>query len=197
MNQLTYQRLSNHRRQVNVLLGRQQRASEAVVDETKGLKTCKEQLTAVVGAQSIVQSIAQSLQQRAHDQIARVVSRCLAAVFEDPYEFQIRFDCKRGRTEARLLFVRDGLVLDDPLNEIGGGVVDVAALALRLTCILLSRPRLRRCVVLDEPFKCIRGVENRARTRQMLTQLSEELGFQVILSTDIKEFQLGTVVDFS
>jgi len=82
MNQLTDQRLSNHRRQVNVLLGRQQRASEAVVDETKGLKTCKEQLTAVVGAQSIVQSIAQSLQQRAHDQIARVVSRCLAAVFE-------------------------------------------------------------------------------------------------------------------
>ena len=105
------------------------------------------------------------------------------------------FDRKRGKTEAQLVFERDGVQLEDPLNEIGGGVVDVAALALRLSSILLSRPPMRRFLALDEPFKSIRGKENRARTRLMLQRLAEDLKLQILINTDIPEFQLGTVVE--
>ncbi len=119
----------------------------------------------------------------------------MSVVFDDPYEFRIRFDRKRGKTEARLEFVRDGKVRDDPLNEVGGGVVDVAALALRLACLMSFKPPKRRLLVLDEPFSYIRGVGNRKRVREMLVKLAEELKVQFVLSTDIPEFRLGKIID--
>ncbi len=148
-------------------------------------------------AQRIVQGIAQLIQQQIHSQISSVVTRCLNVVFaEDPYVFRIEFEQKRGKTEAKIVFERGGVVLDDPLNEVGGGVLDVASLALRLSSILLSRPPMRRLLVLDEPFSDIRGGEYRARTREMLLKLSQELGVQIIINTDIPEYAMGTVVEF-
>ena len=73
--------------------------------------------------------------------------------------------------------------------------VDVAALALRLACVVLARPPRRRLLVLDEPFRFVRGRENRARTRRMLTGLAGDLGFQIILCTDIPEYRLGMIVE--
>lgn len=174
---------------------RRKAAMSQVESEQVALTKSTDQLEATQEAQRIVQHIAQFLQQQAHDRIASVVTRCLNAVFDDPYEFRIRFDQKRGKTEARLTFLRNGMELDDPLNEVGGGVVDVASLALRLSCILLSRPPLRRLVVLDEPWKNIRGKANKARTRDMIVRLSKELGIQFIINTDILEYRLGTVVE--
>lgn len=148
-------------------------------------------------AQRILQAVAQAVQQEVHTRIACVVSRCLAAVFDDPYEFRIAFDQKRGRTEARLILERRGVEFDDPVNQVGGGVVDVAALALRLACLMLARPLARRLLVLDEPFKNVRGAAYKARVRDMLTGLAEELGVQFILNIDLDvypEFALGTVV---
>jgi hypothetical protein len=37
-----------------------------------------------------------------------VVTRCLKAVFEDKYTFEIEFVRKRGKTEANLWFVEGG-----------------------------------------------------------------------------------------
>jgi ABC-type Mn2+/Zn2+ transport system ATPase subunit len=161
----------------------------------KALKKTKQTETNIREAIEHVQIVCQVIQQKVHDQIAEVVSMCLQAVFEDPYEFRIRFDKKRGRTEAVLTFIRDGIELDDPLNEIGGGVIDVASLALRLAAILLSRPIKRRLVILDEPFSNIRGKGNKARTRKMLQNLAEKLDFQIIINTDIEAFRLGKIVE--
>ena len=150
-------------------------------------------------AQTITQTIAQEIQQQVHTKISTIVSRCLSAVFvEEPYEFAIRFDCKRGKTDAKLVFLRDGMELDDPMYQVGGGVIDVAALALRLACILLARPRRRRLLVLDEPLKNVRGKQNRKNVRALLEALAEEMGIQIILNVDTDsypEFVLGTVIE--
>jgi len=67
---------------------------------------------------------------------------------------------------------------------VGGGVIDVASLALRLACILLSRPPRRRLVVLDEPFKHLRGADNNRRAIQMVKEISRKIGLQVIIVCD-------------
>lgn len=144
-------------------------------------------------AQKITQLVAQSVQQQAHDRIAGVVSRCLEAVFDEPYQFRILFEQKRGRTEARLVFEREGLALD-PLAASGGGVVDVAAFALRLSCLLLARPPLRRVLLLDEPFKFV-SEQYRERVRLMLEKLAEDLDLQIIMVTHIEELKTGTIID--
>ena len=51
--------------------------------------------------------------------------------------------------------------------------------------------------MVDEPFKNIRGEQNKARTKTMLVKLSEELGIQFIINTDIPSYQLGSVIELS
>ena len=122
-----------------------------------------------------------------------MVSRCLEAVFDEPYEFHLNFELKRGRTEARLSFVRDGVEVD-PLTASGGGVVDVAAFALRLSCLMLAQPPLRRLLVMDEPFKYV-SEEYRERIRVLLETLATEMGVQFVMVTHITELKTGTVIE--
>ena len=143
-------------------------------------------------ARRVIQAVAQSIQQVVHSRIASVVSRCLSSVFDEPYEFRINFVQKRGRTEAELVFIRNG-VEADPMTASGGGVIDVASFALRLACLMLTRPTPRRVIVLDEPFKFL-SEEYRGRVREMLLELSELMGIQFIMVTHLRELSSGKTV---
>lgn len=143
-------------------------------------------------AQCLLQQIAQGIQENAHKQIAGVVSKCLSIVFDEPYEFCISFERKRGRTEAALSFKRNNQHVD-PMTASGGGVVDVAAFALRLACLSLSRPKLRRVLVMDEPFKFV-SEQYRDRVRSMIETLAEEMEVQFIMVTHIPELVCGKVI---
>lgn len=144
-------------------------------------------------AQAIAQEVAQQVQEEAHRKIADVVSRSLEAVFDEPYTFKIKFEQKRGRTEASLVFVRGDLEVD-PMTASGGGVVDLAAFALRLSCLLLAKPPLRRLLVLDEPFRFI-SAEFRPRVRALLLKLAEEMGVQVVMVTHQEEMRCGKILE--
>ncbi len=144
-------------------------------------------------AQSITQTIAQEIQERIHAKIGGVVSRCLATVFEDPYKFEIIFERKRGRTEAKLVFNRDGETVD-PMTASGGGPVDLAAFALRLSCMMLASPKLRRVLIMDEPFKSP-SPHYREAVKQLMESLSKEMGVQFIMVTNIMELVAGDVID--
>ena len=123
------------------------------------------------------------------------MTRCLKAVLDnEAYEFKIEFEQKRGRTEAKLILERDGLILENPAEEAGGGVLDVAAFALRLACVALALPRRRRLLVLDEPFRFVNGEEYQSRIGGMLEVLAAETGMQIILVTDDDWLKIGKVI---
>lgn len=161
--------------------------------EKEALAVVQQELDDTLEAQRIVQAVAQSLQQKAHHQIAGLVSRCLAAVFDKPYQFKIHFESKRGKTEARFVFARGGREVD-PLTASGGGCVDVAAFALRLSALLLSRPPVRRVLVLDEPFRFV-SKKYRHPLRTLLEQLAKELKVQFLIVTHIDELTIGTIIE--
>lgn len=167
----------------------------AVSDLSKAEKSMTATTTAMADAladQKAMQEIAAALQETAHRQVAAVVTRCLQAVFGPSLEFRIVFEQKRGKTEARLFVVRDGMLLD-PLEEEGGGVVDVAAMALRLVAVVLSRPRRRRLLLLDEPMKHL-SRDHRPAIIELLQALAEELDFQIVMTTHAPELAFGKVV---
>ena len=170
--------------------------AESLIQKTEqGVIEAKKENEAAIEAQRITQIVAEAVQQEAHNQIAGVVSQCLSSVFDDPYEFKIRFERARGKTEAHLVFIRDGEEIN-PIDSSGGGVVDVAAFALRISCLMLTRPQRRRVVVLDEPFRFV-SQEYRGRVRTMLTELSRDLNIQFIMITHIKELAIGKVIDIN
>jgi DNA repair exonuclease SbcCD ATPase subunit len=143
-------------------------------------------------ARSIAQEVAVQIQEEAHKKIASLVTRCLEAVFDHPYSFHIHFERIRGKTEARLVFERGGVELEG-LDSVGGGVIDVAAFALRLACLSLTRPRPRMALFLDEPFRFV-SANYRPRVAELLETLSQELSLQVLLVTHDADFRLGSVV---
>lgn len=167
---------------------------QAIANEQANLKQSKRHVAHVEEASQIIQGIAKHVQQKAHKQIASVVTRCLETIFDDPYEFKIEFEVKRGKTEARLVFLRDGNEVD-PTTASGGGAVDVASFALRLACIVLSRPRLRRLIVLDEPFKFLHSAVYRERVCKMLNTLAKKMNVQFIMVTGITELRTGKVIE--
>lgn len=183
------------RRRTDDLLSQREVYAKTRQRESKEKARLETELEHVEEARGIVQAVSQAIQQIVHDRVAKIVTDCLEAVFDDPYEFRIIFDRKRGKTEARIIFCRDGVELDDPLNQVGGGIIDVAAFALRLACLMISRPARRRLLILDEPMKYVRGEVYRRRVAEMLQRLSKELEVQILLNTDVPTFRLGTVVE--
>lgn len=170
--------------------------AKSLINQTaQGATEAKKENEAAIEAQKITQMVAETIQQEAHNQIAGVVSQCLSSVFDDPYEFKIKFERARGKTEAHLIFVRDGEEIN-PIDSSGGGVVDVAAFALRISCLMLTRPPRRRVVVLDEPFRFV-SQKYRGGVRTMLTELSKDLNIQFIMITHIKELAIGKVIDIN
>lgn len=152
-----------------------------------------EELEDYLKAQKLVQEVSEKVQEQAHRQISSIVSSCLEAVFEQPYTFKILFEKKRGKTEARLIFERDGHEID-PISSSGGGVIDVASFALRLACLLLSKPQRRRILVLDEPFRFL-SAEYRPAMSKLIETLSERFQFQVIMVTHFDEYKVGKVIN--
>lgn len=171
------------------------RLAEAVAADERGrLAAARQRLEDARAAGQILQEAAEAAQQVAHAQIASVVSRCLKAVFgAGAYEFRVRFEPRRGKTDAVLEFVRGGAGLD-PLDAAGGGVVDVAAFALRLACLVLAAPRRRRLLVLDEPFRHL-SARYRPRVVELLKELSAEMGVQILMVTHADDLVAGRVVE--
>lgn len=168
-------------------------ARSTVRGERASLASAQERETALREAQAIAQTVAAACQTTAHRKIADIVTKCLA-LFEEPYTFHIKFERKRGKTEARLVFERDGNELEDPTEEAGLGCVDVAAFALRVAALVLSQPPRRRLLVLDEPFRFV-SEGYRPRVRVLLESLSKDLGIQFILVTHDRALVTGKVVE--
>lgn len=168
-------------------------ATGAANEEKQKLKQAVATLEHTQAAQEILQLVAQAVQQRAHERISEVVSSCLSTVFDDPYKFKIQFERKRGRTEANLRFLRRGLDVD-PISASGGGMIDVAAFALRVACLMLHRPRLSRVLIIDEGFKFVSS-QYRENVRKMLEGLAKDLDVQIIQVTHIEELETGKVIE--
>ena len=166
----------------------------AVADSYYARYPARKQSVTSLEAQALLQEVAAAVQTTVHARIATVVSRCLQAVWgESAYEFKITFEQKRGRTEAVISLVRDGNELD-PLDGAGGGVCDCVSFSLQVAALLLARPKLRRFLAADEPFRHVDS-GRRPAIRDMLHQLATGMGFQLVLVTHSRELSTGNVVE--
>jgi ABC-type Mn2+/Zn2+ transport system ATPase subunit len=186
--------LSDARKLVDSKLHDLSLAKSSYRNEKDSLAKEQERLQAILQAQEIAQNVAQAIQQKAHKQIAGVVTECLKSVFGKGYAFTIKFERKRNRTEAVLAIVKNGHEEINPLDQDSGGVAEVAAFALRMCCICLSKPRVRKLMVMDEPFKSVHSKRYRNNVRIMIEKLSKDFGMQIVLVTGVRRYQQGKVV---
>lgn len=178
----------------NNLVIEYQLAQARAAEEEKSLLDYARAEADAAEAGVILQVVAQEVQEQAHAKIAGMVTRCLESVFRRPYQFRIDFERKRGRTEARLVFEEGGHEVH-PTFGASGGMREVASLALRIACLILTKPAPRKILFLDEPLKAVGSDEgNKARVAELLQTLSSELGIQIIMVTHDEEFAVGNVI---
>ena len=132
-------------------------------------------------ALALIQQIAIETQEQLNYQVASIATEAFNAILDDPYEFSLIMDVKYGRTEACPVFIRNGEERCNPMQETGGGAVDIAAFGLRISLLLLSQ-RFRRVLVLDEPFRNL-SKEYQKFAAELLETLAERLGIQIIMVT--------------
>lgn len=159
--------------------------------ERKKLTEAQELESDILQAQKIVQDLAQEVQTKAHKGLAKVVSKCLSAVFGKGYKLKIEFERKRGRTEASFVYLKDGRKINPRVSS--GGVRHVAALALRLACLVMTQPARRRLLVLDEPFQGV-SRRNLEKMAAVIETLGRELKVQFIIVTHSKNLEVGKMV---
>ena len=146
----------------------------------------QESLETYEQAQVVIQNVAQQTQEELKYHVSELVTLALAAVFDDPYEFEMEFVQKHNQTECNLWFVRDGERID-PLEASGGGAVDVACFALRVCLWSLQNPKNNEVLILDEPLKWLKGGDLPEKGMRMIKEVSEKLGLQVLMISHIPD----------
>lgn len=153
----------------------------------------EDNLAAAELALGTVAALAEQMQHTAAEKLSYIATHCLAAVFPDPYTFQIVFGTYGNKITARATFEREGHTVD-PLRGAGLGACDVAVFGLRCAALALVRPPVRPLLVLDEPFKFV-DEQRRPRVVELLTALAGELGVQIIMVTHVPDLRLGMVYE--
>jgi len=171
--------LQKWRNEIERLKGKQNHLHFQLNNNRKKAKKTKILLKRIESAQTIIQTVAQLTQKQLEYRISELVTLSMRAIFQEPYELKLKFEPKRGKTEARLLFIRDGEEFD-PLSSAGGGPTDVASFSLRVALWSLKRPKSRNTLVLDEPFRFL-SRDLQPKASDMLKQISKKLGLQIIM----------------
>ena len=148
-------------------------------DARQSQKRTKLKLVRAEQAQSIVHQVARLTQEQLTFQVSELGTLALQGIFTDPMALTVSFEIKRNRTEAVIEFTRNGFSTD-PWSSNGGGAVDVAAFALRLSLWSLMPVRSVPVMLLDEPFRFL-SRELQESASHLLTDLSERLGIQFIV----------------
>lgn len=130
-------------------------------------------------AQLIIQLVAKQTQEEIQMHIVPLVSHALNIIYDDPYEFNLEFVEKRGKTEARPVFIRNEKRYF-PGKETGLGPVDIASLGLRLSLWCLNKNTISNTIILDEPFKFVDEYAL-PNTAELIKQLSKKLGIQFLI----------------
>jgi len=176
--------MRTYRNRVEQEKGKKQALEEYSQEQAADLQRRKKRLRNLKDALLVVQHVSQKTQEELKYQITELVTLALKAVFEDPYEFDIDFVHKRGKTEAEVSFIRDGEKID-PMTASGGGAVDIASFALRITLWNLHRPRTANTIILDEPARFVSD-DLQPKFGEMLKMISDKLNIQFIIVTHKK-----------
>jgi len=151
-------------------------AAQAVLSDAQSEVEVLEQVT------TLLQGLEAVWQKNFQKSVARVISRGLTIVFEEPMELRINTRVRADVTTVDFTIVQgDGeRAIETPiLGAKGGTVVALVNVLIRALLILSARPVLRRILILDEPY----GLADPSYIPafgNLMREMCDRLDFQII-----------------
>jgi DNA repair exonuclease SbcCD ATPase subunit len=154
------------------------------IKELKAIRKEKYAIESEIGSilesRHVVFEIGEKLHKQIIDTYSEIGTMCLQSIFGDDYRYKMIGEIKYGLLSiSHIVLDKKGNEID-PINSMGGGVVDVLSFALRLTTLLLSGTD--RLLILDEPFRFL-SRDKIPIIRSVLDILSVDYGVQIEMVT--------------
>lgn len=131
-------------------------------------------------------SLAANVAQESFKEIfERLVTQALQTIFGEEYSFKLESRIHRNQPEMEMFVVENG-VRYSPKDEKGGAIIDILSFASRIVSLALRDEKIQNTILLDEPFRCLRK-EVLVYLAQLMQDISDELGIQIIYITHEKE----------
>ena len=143
----------------------------------QNLALVDKQLIDAEEALAFIQQVAKATQGQVKVHIEDIITMALDTIMDDPYKLELDFVLRRNKTECDIYFVRNGKRIK-PIDESGGGAVDIASFASRIAFWSLGSSD--NVLVFDEPFKFV-SKQYQSKVAELLTKLSDKLGLQIIM----------------
>lgn len=172
-------RLEQYKQSLIELKARRNVYQSDVAKKTALLASTQSHLEDLLLTQGLIQEASQMTLECISIRINTIVTKALAAVLPEPYTFELSFRITYGKLSTDMKLKKDGR-LYALTDNVGDGVVDIVALALRVAILCLDKRKLRRCLLLDEPVGAL-SVDYQPLAGRMLEHLSKALGMQIIM----------------
>jgi len=169
------ERLIQDKAKRDLLIQQKREKSQRIDQLTTDIEELKE-------ARNIINAAQMMSQVTVSEFIEEVVTLALQSVLGPQYGFKVEYELKRGKSEASLYIVKNGELLQAE-DDCGGAVADVASLGLRASCWALSDPKPAPVLLVDEPGRFLHLGERMQKFGELLRQLNEMLGLQIIMIT--------------
>jgi len=144
-------------------------------------------------ARWVLTEVVKRTQLRFKGYVETLVTKCINTVFDRDFEFVLNYEIKANKTYIQPLVKEGGNEPQVPKEEMGVGILDLLSFALRVVLWSLERPRSRAVFILDEPMRDLGKGKLLDRAGDVLRELSQRLGFQLIVITH--EPQLSRIAD--
>lgn len=161
-------------------------ASKALVESNeKRLAAIRHELDVATKASVFLREACDRVRTQLYGQFEHLVNLGLQAVFGD--DIVLRFvsaDKARRIHEQPRIYRKIGseMIEVNLVDDDAGGLVDVVSFLLRLAMLVSVSPPPRKFLMLDEPFKHL-SAEYCPLVADMMAQLSERLGIQILMTT--------------
>ena len=154
----------------------------------------EEDLAAALSAQQAITEASRLTQRKVKGYIEALVTKAVAPIFDRPFRFVLEYDVKGRKTVAQPLVVEgEGGEPQIPKEEMGVSILDILSFAMRVVLKRLERPRTRELMILDEPMRDVGKGRFLERAADMLREMSQRLGLQLIIITH--EAELARIGD--
>jgi len=182
--------LEECKQKLDMCYGKQSSILHSIEVAQKEIGRYKDLHESLTIARWVFSEVSQLTQDRFKKHVESLVTMAIRAVFDRPFTFELVFEWKRNKMECRPIIMENGNEFD-PENDMGGGIVDIIAFALRIVLWSLESPRSRNIIILDEPFRFVGDYA--ALAGKMLKEVSHMLGIQFLMITH--EEELAEIAD--
>ena len=164
--------------------GQKQQLEKNLKQAEKNEKYYDTQVKRHIKAREVLNQFSIFMKKRLQYKMSGLTTLALEAALDDPYKLQVEFVRRRNKTECDIYFDYHGEKVEPKYS--GGGAMDIASFALRIASISMQRPPLRNVLVLDEPFKHLKGERANENALQMIKEISTrpEINIQIIMISD-------------